>query len=141
MGWRITSGPEVGFWVAKRLRCGYFAERSNAIGLERDGELVAGVIYEDWNHRSIICHLAVEGRLTPAYLAAICDYAFNVCQVEKVIAPVLSANEDGVRFVGKFGFVEEARLKDAHPEGDIVLFILTREACRFLEESYSKRLH
>lgn len=140
MGWNITSGAHVGQWVAKRIRGGYSAERSNALGLERNGELVAGVIYENWNHKSIWCHIAIDGRLTPRYLAAIFDYPFNICQVEKIIVPVGSDNEESVRLVEKMGFTEEGRIKDARPEGDLILFTLSRNACRFIGEKHGQRL-
>lgn len=139
MGWNIVNGARVGSWVAKRIRGGYFEERSQAIGLERNGELVAGVIYENWNHKSIWCHIAIEGKMTPAYLAAIFHYPFDTAQVDKIIVPVGSDNEESIRLVKKMGFAEEARIKDARPEGDLILYTLTREACRFLGERYGKR--
>jgi len=140
MGWNITKGSEVGQWVAKRIRGGYFEGRSEAIGLKRDGELVAGVIYENWNHKSIWCHIAIEGRLTPEYLAAIFDYPFNICQVEKIIVPVGSENEESLRLVKKMGFAEEARIKDGRPDGDIVFLTLAHKNCRYIGERYGKRL-
>jgi len=140
MGRNIVNGAKVGHWVARRIRGGYFEERSQAIGLECDGEMVAGVIYENWNHQSIWCHIAVEGKMTPAYLAAIFDYPFNVAQVEKIIVPVGSDNEESIKLVRKMGFAEEGRIKDARPEGDLVLYTMTRDACRFLGERYGQRL-
>ena len=141
MGWDIVNGATVGHWVARRIRGGYFEERSQAIGLECDGELVAGVIYENWNHQSIWCHIAVEGKMTPAYLAAIFDYPFNVAQVEKIIVPVGSDNEESVKVVTNMGFTEESRIKEGRPEGDIVFYTLRRDDCRFLNERYSKRIN
>ena len=140
MGWNIVNGERVGAWVARRIRGGSFEERSQAIGLECNGELVAGVIYENFNHKSIWCHIAVEGRMTPTYLAAIFHYPFHTAQVDKIIVPVGSDNEESVRLVEKMGFSQEARIKEARPEGDLILYSLTREACRYLGERYGKRL-
>ena len=141
MGRNIVNGAKVGHWVARRIRGGYFEERSQAIGLECDGELVAGVIYENWNHQSIWCHIAVEGKMTPAYLAAIFDYPFNICQVEKIIVPVGSDNEQSAKVVTNMGFTEEGRIKEGRPAGDIVFYTLRRDDCRFLNERYSKRIN
>ena len=127
--------------VDKEWQPGYFEERSQAIGLECNGDLVAGVIYENWNHQSIWCHIAVEGKMTPAYLAAIFDYPFNVAQVEKIIVPVGSDNEESVKVVTNMGFTEESRIKEGRPEGDIVFYTLRRDDCRFLNERYSKRIN
>ena len=136
MGWHIISDELVGHWVAERLGSGYFASRSNAIGLVKDDRLIAGVIYENWNGRSIMCHIAVEGRLTRRYVGAIFDYAFNVCNVEKIIVPVESHNLRSVKLIENMGFTEEGRIKDCQPEGDTILYTMTKSDCRFLGDRY-----
>jgi RimJ/RimL family protein N-acetyltransferase len=140
MGRDIVSGPDVGHWVAKRVDYGFLETRANALGLKRNNELIAGVIYENWNHQSIWCHFAIEGQLTPAYLAAIFDYPYNICQVEKIICPVGSDNEQSIKVVKKMGFTEEGRIKEGRPHGDIVFYTLRRDDCRFLNTRYSKRI-
>ena len=140
MGRDIVSGPDVGHWVAKRVDYGFLETRANAVGLKRNNELIAGVIYENWNHQSIWCHFAIQGQLTPAYLAAIFDYPYNICQVEKIICPVGSDNEQSIKVVKKMGFTEEGRIKEGRPHGDIVFYTLRRNDCRFLNTRYSKRI-
>lgn len=140
MGWHITSGPKVGEWVCGHTGGGYHEARSTALGLEKDGELVCGVVYENWNGRSVVCHIAFQGRLTPAYLAAVFDYPFNVCGVDKIIAPVSSGNGKALRLVGRMGFTEEARIRDADTDGDIVFLTMTRDSCRFLELRYGEKI-
>jgi RimJ/RimL family protein N-acetyltransferase len=140
MGRYITKGPAIGHWVAKRVEGGYFEERSQAIGLCKDDEIIAGVIYENWNRKSIWCHIAIEGRMTGAYLAAIFDYPFNVCQVDKIIVPVGSDNAASIKLVTNMGFVEESRIKDARVDGDIVFYTMKHDACRFLTDKYSRKI-
>lgn len=137
MGGRIITGAPVGAWVAGVLGRGYFAERSQAIGLERDG-IQAGVIYEDWTGRSIVCHIAIEGRLTSCFVAAIFDYPFRVCGVEKIIAPILSGNSKALRLVKNMGFVEEARLRFS--DEDLCMMTMNRDQCRFLEAKYGQKI-
>ena len=139
MGWRIVNGPHVGLWVGERMEGIFPAERSVAIGLEKDGQLVAGTVYENWNGRSVVCHIAWE-RVTPTYVAAVYDYAYNVCGVDKIIGPISSNHTRALRLVRKMGFSEEARLKNAAPDGDIVLMTLTPERCRFLEPRYGQKI-
>ena len=141
VGWDIVSSADVGHWVAKRVDGGFFEGRSVALGLKRNDEIIAGVIYENWNHKSIWCHFAIEGQLTPAYLAAIFDYPFNTCQVEKIIVPVGSDNEQSAKVVTNMGFTEEGRIKEGRPDGDIVFYTLRRDDCRFLNKRYSKRIN
>lgn len=135
----ITSDHAVGHWTAKQLKSGYFEERSRAIGLKKDGKIVAGVIYENWNGRAITCHIAITGRLTASYLGAIFDYPFNVCEIEKIIVPVDSTNRKSVALVEKMGFAEEARVKDGMANGDLILFTLAKKDCKYLGERYGKK--
>jgi len=140
MGWHIVYGTDIGEWVAKRVQGGYDANRSQAIGLKKDGEIVAGVIYENWNKKSIWCHIAVEGRMTPRFLAVIFDYPYNTAQVDKIIVPVGSDNEESTRLVKKMGFTEEGRIKDGRPEGDIVFYTMAHDECRFLTDKYRSKI-
>ena len=138
--WAIESGSHIGFWVASHLGTRYWAEGSTALGLVRDGVPVAGVIYENWNGKSVVVHLVAKDRLTPRFIAAICDYPFNVCGAVKAIAPVEISNLKSAKLVEKMGFVSEATLRNCHPNGDIVLYTLTKSDCRFLEGRYGKKL-
>lgn len=140
MSFDITNDHSAGYWAAHVLGCGYFEGGSRSLGLKRNGQYVAAVIYECWNGKSVVCHIAADGRMTPAYIAAIFDYPFNVCCVSKIICPVSSDNSQCLKFVRSLGFTEEARLKDVTPDGDSVLFTMTREACRFIKERYGKKL-
>ncbi len=139
MGWHIESSTEVGEWVCSQTGGGYHEARSNALGLRKDGEVVAGVVYENWNGRSVFCHIAIEGRMTPTYLAAIFDYPFNVCGVDKIVVPVSSGNSKALRLVGKMGFTEEARIHNADTNGDIVFLTMARDSCRFLGRRYGQK--
>lgn len=140
MGWDLNSivcGPVVGRWVAEQINGSFSAETSTAIGLQKEtGEIVAGVIYENWNKRSVVAHMAVTGRLTRKFIGAIFRYAYQQCGVNKVILPVSSANAKSNRFVKHLGFTEEARVRDADPEGDIVIYTLEKTACRFMGVTY-----
>ena len=129
----------VGPWVAKKVFGTFNPETSEAIGLERRGELVAGVLYENWNGASLVVHVAVQGLLTPAYLHAICHYPFVHVGAAKVIAPIGEANAESIRFVTKMGFRQEGRIPDAHPDGALLLYTLSREQCKYIGERYGKK--
>ena len=136
----IVSGPHVGHWVASKIKGTFCPDHATAIGLEKDGALIAGITYENWNGRSIMAHIAIEGRMTPAFVAAIFDYAFNVCGAEKAIVPVGSDNAKSRKLVENMGFREEARIKDGQPNGDIIIYTLAKRDCRFLGEKYGERI-
>jgi len=135
----IRTGEQVARWVCKKLHACY-EEGAEGIGLERAGELVAGVCYENWNGRSIMCHIVIDGRMTPEYLAAIFHYPFIYLGVDKIIVPIVQSNRDSIKFVMKLGFTFTTSLKEAHPDGDINIYELKREDCRYVGERYIKRI-
>jgi hypothetical protein len=107
--------------------------------LGKDGNVIAGVWYEAYTKTSIMTHIALEGKMSKEFLAVIFDYPFVQLGVDKLIGPTNSNNEDAMRFIPKLGFVEEARIKDAFPDGDMVLLTMTKDKCRFLGEKYGKK--
>ena len=140
MAWSITHGAEVGHWVAPRVAGQYHAEMSQAIGLVREGKIVAGVIYENWNGASIVTHIAIEGRLTPGYLYAIYRFPFVQCGARKIIAPVSVTNTKSTTMCEDMGFTIEARIADATPGGDLLMYTMTADKCKYLGDRYGKKL-
>lgn len=128
----VVCGQPVTHWVAAAVGGHFDHAGSFAIGLERRGELQAGVIYENWNRASVMCHIRIDGRLTRDYLHKIFEYPFVKLEVCKIIAPVASHNMKCRGLVENMGFREEGRLQDCHPEGDMLLYTLRRDQCRFL---------
>lgn len=107
------------------------------IGLRRHGDLVATAIYEGFNGQNIWVHLAglPGGRwMTRDFLRAGFAYPFKVCGVNRLSGYVNASNTDARRLNEHLGYEEEARLKGAAPDGgDVILYVMWRENCRFLE--------
>jgi len=133
----IRTGHDVARWVYKALHS-CCDEGAEGIGLEKDGALVAGVAYENWNGRSIVCHIVIEGRITRYYLYAIFHYPFEYLGCDKIVVPIAQSNGESIKLVENMGFEREATLCDAHPDGDIYLYSMKRQNCRFLGERYGK---
>jgi RimJ/RimL family protein N-acetyltransferase len=111
-------------------------EDSVALGLTRDGELVAGVMFEGINRHNLWMHVAAEkGRkwLQRDYLLAVFAYAFLICGVDRISGYVDASNTDARRFNEHLGFREEARLIGAAADGgDVLLYVMWKEECRYL---------
>lgn len=109
---------------------------SVAIGLPRDGRLVAGVLYENFNGPNIWMHVAAEpGRrwMTRTYLKAVFAYPFAVAGVQRLWGYVNETNIEARRFDEHLGFREHARLGGAAPDGgDLIVYLMRREWCRFI---------
>lgn len=114
------------------------SENSTTIGWIEGNELVAGVWYEDFNGKSITCHIVIKKPLNRKFLAIIFDYPFIQLGVSKIIGPVKSDNLKAIEFDKKLGFKEEARILDAFPNSDLIFFVMNKDDCRFLGERYGK---
>lgn len=112
------------------------AEGMTAIGLERDGKLVAGVVYEGFNGHNVWIHLAgLPGRrwLNREFLRAAFCYPFVQCGVQRLSGYVNASNLDARRFDEHIGFQEEARLHGAAPDGgDVIIYVMQKEDCRYV---------
>ena len=112
-------------------------ENSTTIGWVTD-EIEAVVWYEDFNKKSVTCHIYLGKGLNRQYLHTIFDYPFVQLGVDKIIGPVKSNNQKAIDFDKKLGFKEEARLLDAFPDADLIFFVMNKDDCRFLGEKYGK---
>lgn len=124
---------ELGHWLCSRTG-GEYTGGGSYVGLEKDGSIVAVVGYEDYNGASVRMHVAGEGRrwMTREYLWYCFYYPFEQIKVKKILGLVHSANVDAIRLDKHLGFVHEATITDAVPNGDLLILTMTKEQCRFL---------
>lgn len=106
------------------------------IGLERNGALVAGVLYEGINAHNAWMHVgAVPGArwMTKEYLRACFAYPFTVCGVRAVRGYVDASNLAARRFDEHLGFRQEAVLEGASRDGgDVLIYRMKRSECRYV---------
>lgn len=106
------------------------------LGLERDGDLVAGVLYEGYNGHNVWMHVAAEPSkqwLNRQYLHYCFHYPFNEMGVKRLTGYVEASNEQARRFDEHLGFKQEAVLRGAASDGgDVILYVMRREDCRYL---------
>ena len=134
---RVTIiGDDAGVLAWMQAQFGSSAISSNyrGIGLwDTDRrEYIAGTLFCEFNGVSMHGHIAIAPDVKNVgkhWLAFWCQYVFNQCKVRKLIGPISEANLASRRFVEKFGFSLEATLKDAHPDGDLLLYSLTADKC------------
>lgn len=105
------------------------------IGLERDGELVAGVVYEGYNGRNVWMHVAGVGGhwLNRSFLKAAFTYPFVQLGVDRVSGYVNASNAAARRFDEHLGFTQEAVLNGAAPDGgDAIIYVMWKKDCRYV---------
>lgn len=128
----IIQGDEVGLWVSERLKGTWFPQGSIAFGQTKDGKINAGVIFDRYNHASISSSIAVEAPLTREFVKFILNYAFNTANVNCIVNVVSTANAKSLRLTEHFGFKRVAVIPNAMPDGDMVIYTITKEQCKFM---------
>ncbi|MCK9988638.1 MAG: hypothetical protein AzoDbin1_05110 [Azoarcus sp.] len=138
MGKRIIVGKDniVGPWVCSRIDGTWVPGRGSTIGLlHLEHGLIAGALYEDCNGANVLMHgAAVPGGawLCREFLWFMFHYPFEQLAVRRITAVVPEGNAQARRFDEHLGFRLETRLKDAHPSGDLLIYEMRREDCRWL---------
>lgn len=139
MGKRILANEDkrVAEWVSQQMPIFEFGSSPyTAIGLAaNNGELIAGVVYQNYIKTSIDVHIAAIGRrwATREFLGECCRYPFLTLGCRRMTGLVPARNEEGARFDEKFGFTYEGRIRKILPNGDdLIVYGMLREECRWL---------
>lgn len=101
---------------------------------DRTGDLVAGVVFNDYTGRNIDMHVAGVGAWCRPYFFGECfRYPFEQLKVRRVTSRTPADNPLALKFVRALGFRQEGCVRAAL-EGDVDLIILgmLREQCRWL---------
>lgn len=132
----IFDADVIGPWVASRIKgMTYYSGTSTAIARVKDGRIVAGVLYQDHNGPNVYAHIAIDpGGMNREFLSIIFDYPFNQLKVKRITGVVASSNVAARKLDEHLGFELEAILHDAHPDGDLCIYKMTADRCRWIKE-------
>jgi RimJ/RimL family protein N-acetyltransferase len=137
----------IGDWVMSQTGGIWVNGRGSAIGLiEDDGTILAGVLFDSYNGASCCMHVAARPGarwLNRGYLWTCFAYPFLQLKVKKLIGLVGANNLKARAFDEHLGFTLEATLTDAHPSGDLLIYSMTKDQCRWLNikvPSYGKTI-
>lgn len=134
---RLISNPARVFAFVSQFMPMAMVSGMKGIGLEKDGEVIAGALYEGFNGQNVWVHLAGQpGKrwMNREFLWYGFHYPFNEMGVKRISGYVNASNAEARHLNEHFGYQEEARLKGAAPDGgDVILYVMWRENCRFLE--------
>ena len=124
----------IGPWVSSKTGGHWTKGRGTAVGRLKDGQLIGGVLYEDYTKANVVCHIAGdEGWATKGFLRLIFDYPFNQLGVKRITAPVHSDNVKSILLMARLGFTLEATLERAIIGGDLLIYRMFKEDCKFLD--------
>lgn len=132
----IFDADVIGPWVASRVKgMAYHPGTSTGIARVSNGQIVAAALYQDCNGANVFAHIAVDrGGLNRRFLSLIFDYPFRQLGVKRITGVVASSNAAARKLDEHLGFELEAILHDAHPDGDLLIYKMTADKCRWLTE-------
>lgn len=141
-GWGLIQDQpdEVGTWVCDRTGGLWYEGAGAAIGFTFDGAMAAGCTFENYNGANIYLRFAVQDRrvFNRASIWAVFSYPFLQLGCKRVTAVVDCDNVRSLTFVEHLGFVREATLADAAPNGDQAVFRMLKSECRWLRNNRFK---
>lgn len=135
MTFTVVSDPDAAYaFVTSQYDIGRTAQMKGLCQV-RDGEVVAAVIYDDFNGQNVFCHIASDGSkrwMTKWYLHEIFKYPFVTLGCGRITLWIDATNIASVSFVTNLGFRREAVLEKAGKDGhDVLIFRMFRKECRY----------
>ncbi len=132
-------------WVRDQLKDqgDYSFDPCVAIGVVRNGELVAGVVYSNYRHGNIEITMASKSPrwASRENMAALLGYPFNQLKCRRVTCIVKATNHPVREFLCRLGFKEEGICRQAYDDGtDAVLLGMLRSECRWLAEEVNGKI-
>lgn len=120
-------------WVFSKAGGVWFPGSGSSIGKLKNGELVAGVVYDHYNGVNIHASIAGVGNWADRdFLWKIFDYPFNQIGAKRMTAMICSTNRKSIDLVTKMGFNLEAKLRGATSKGDLLLYVMFKDECKYL---------
>lgn len=129
----------VGEWVGEQLGFESGFDSAKAIGIERDGNLIGGAVYNYWfpgvDIRMHIAGAHGEPWLSRSILNALFYYPFVELGLRRITYPIAASNAASLKLARHFGTVHEGTIRHGWLNGDdLLVFGMLREECRWLKD-------
>lgn len=111
-------------------------DQSTAIGILKDGVLIAGVAYNLYNGKNVFMTIATDSGknwATRKTLNAIFAYPFFQLGCSRVSALVRKSNKKSKRLCSRLGYVNEGCLRSfSDDEENMLVFGMLKKECRWI---------
>lgn len=124
-------------WAQERIGTGPFRRDAFTMGLEKDGELVAVVVFDNFSVVDCNMHIASDGSrnwMNKELLLSAFAYPFVQLKLNRVTGLVPAKKPEVVEFDQHLGFKIEGYCHKALPDDDIIILGMLRSSCRFITE-------
>lgn len=121
-------------WAQERTGV-VFRRDAYTLGLEKDGEIVAVVVYDSFGEVDCNMHIASDGTaawMNRSLLVSAFAYPFIQLKLNRVTGLVPSKNTMALKFDEHLGFVREGFHPNACKNDDLISLGMLKEDCRFI---------
>jgi len=124
-------------WVEARIKgAGFERDVAKAIGVAREGKIIACVVYDEFKKGQCQMSVASDGGkrwLSREYLVRVFAYPFLQCGLHRVYSLISIENWQSLKLCRGLGFIQEGLLRQAgEKHEDMMLLAMLRHECRFL---------
>lgn len=126
-------------WAAEKIGIRRFRSDATAIGVARDQQIVAVMVYDGFSSADCNMHIASDGSrrfVTRAALAHWFCYPFVQLGLRRVTGLIPSRNDRSINFARGLGFSLEGVCREAMPDDDLVIMGLLKRECRYIPKEY-----
>lgn len=122
-------------FVQERIGGEYPFKDFTALGLLKDEELVAGVVYNNYSPPMIMGHIAAipsKRWLTRGFLFACFDYPFNQLGCNVLIGTVARKNSQAIKLDEHLGFILRGIIPEAYGTDDMLIYSMSKADCKWI---------
>lgn len=139
MGTRLVFDEKqrVGDWVARQVDQNAAWGGFYAMGVEQDGEIVAGIVMNNYNGSNATGHFATVkfGKAFVGLMRHFFEYAFVQCKLRRITGFTPMDLPKAINFIHKIGFEDEYVMRSAARDGvDMLVTVMWADKCRWLKE-------
>jgi len=136
----VTDAKRVHDYVAPLIP-GYFGKFSlvcsyHAIGIEKDGKLIAGCLYYNFRENGLEMTFAATNKRWPTRknLKTFFDYPFEQLGLQRVTALIRRDNKQSIDMVKRLGYRLEGICRKTFSDNcDAVIFGMLKNECKWIE--------
>lgn len=131
----LGANDTIGPWVSRETGGSYVPGSGQTIALFDGDNLLAAVLYDTFNGANIHMSVAaVPGArwLNREFLRVAFEYPFLQLGVKRITGMVAESNHQARKFDEHLGMELEATLLNAHPDGNLLIYVMHRDKCRWI---------
>ena len=125
-------------WVAKRIGINGFG-LSTAIGVQRDGQLIAGAVFHDYRPKNgqIEASIASDSPrwATRSVLYSLFAYPFIQCDANRLLVTCDESNDKAMKMNKQLGFTPEGILRQMYYPNDAIIWGMLKDECKWIKKT------